>query len=226
MQWRSIKPVHGWPSFFQEVAVVVLGVLIALGAQQLVEAARWRVEVAEFRAALDDELGYNISAYQDRLEQSPCINRRLDQLDSWQRKWKAGERLRLTSPILRPLTLDTRSNVWQSRTADVVAHLGLETRLRYAGLYDTIDTHQAFLQRERDLWNEMLDFEGAGDVQTADLMRLRGLIERAKIAERLVQANWRRLRERAAEAGIGARRVAEGNPWDAGFCKPLQWEPA
>lgn len=129
MRLRFLKPVNGWPGFLTELAIVVLGVLIALGAQQLAEAARWRSEVREFRSAMDDELAYNLGAYQDRREQSACIVRRLDQLDAWHRGWRSGQRLRLASPIARPLTVTVRSSVWQSRTADVAAHLGLEKRL-------------------------------------------------------------------------------------------------
>ncbi len=40
MRLRFLKPVNGWPGFLTELAIVVLGVLIALGAQQLAAAAR------------------------------------------------------------------------------------------------------------------------------------------------------------------------------------------
>ena len=34
MKVPSIKPLHGWRTFWGEVGIIVLGVLIALGAQQ------------------------------------------------------------------------------------------------------------------------------------------------------------------------------------------------
>jgi hypothetical protein len=40
------KPLHGWREFAGEVGVIVIGVMIALGAQQLLEDWHWRSEVA------------------------------------------------------------------------------------------------------------------------------------------------------------------------------------
>ena len=42
------KPLHGWRQLAGEVGIIVLGVLIALGFEQLVEAMRWRSEVGHF----------------------------------------------------------------------------------------------------------------------------------------------------------------------------------
>ena len=39
MHFHLPKPLHGWRAFAGEVGIIVIGVLIALGAQQLVEAA-------------------------------------------------------------------------------------------------------------------------------------------------------------------------------------------
>lgn len=49
------KPLHGWRAFIGEVGIIVLGVLIALGAEQLVEALHWRAEMNGERQALYSE---------------------------------------------------------------------------------------------------------------------------------------------------------------------------
>ena len=159
MRFRLLRPVHGWPGFFTELAIVVLGILIALGAQQAVDGWRWRGDVREFRAAVDNELGFNLGAYVDRMKQSACINRRLDQLDRWHKGLAAGASLPLTSRIGRPTTTSLRTSVWHSRTPDVTAHLGLEQRLAYAALYDMFANYQVISDREKQLWGELLDFE-------------------------------------------------------------------
>ena len=41
------KPLHGWREFGGEVGVIVLGVLIALGAQQLMSDWQWRNDVRD-----------------------------------------------------------------------------------------------------------------------------------------------------------------------------------
>jgi len=222
MVLRLLRPINGWSGFFTELAIVVLGVLIALGAQQAVDGWRWRGEVRDFRAAVDNEIGYNLGAYIDRLKQSACINRRLDQLDRWHKGVAAGQRLPLTSRIGRPTTTSLRTSVWQSRTPDITAHLRLEHRMGYAAIYDSFAGYQVIGDRERQLWGELLDFEGAASLDPGDLMRLRGLIERGRLASRLVVGNWRVLARDSAAFGI--------RPWEdkdivasETVCEPLTW---
>ena len=57
MHFHVPKPLHGWRELAGEVGIIVLGVLIALGFEQVVEAMRWRSEVGHFRKAVDHELG-------------------------------------------------------------------------------------------------------------------------------------------------------------------------
>lgn len=222
MRLRFLKPVNGWSGFLTELAIVVLGVLIALGAQQMVDRWRWKADVREFRAAVDNEVGFNLGAYEDRLDQSACINRRLDQLDRWHKGLSAGARLRLTSRIGRPTTTSLRTSVWQSRTPDVTAHLGLDNRLAYAAFYDNFTGYQIIGDRERQLWGKMLDFEGAASLDQRDLLRLRGLIERGRLASRLIDGNWPMISRRSAAFGI--------RPWEdkdiqasETVCEPLTW---
>ncbi len=47
MRLDTLKPLHGWRAFFGEVGVVVLGVLLALGAQQVVQEIQIRSDVRE-----------------------------------------------------------------------------------------------------------------------------------------------------------------------------------
>ena len=49
------KPLHGWRAFVGEVGIIVIAVLIALAAEQAVEALHWRNEAREFRRAVDRE---------------------------------------------------------------------------------------------------------------------------------------------------------------------------
>ena len=49
------KPSHGWREFLGEIGVIVIGVLIALGAEQAVEAAHHRSQVHEMTAKLRAE---------------------------------------------------------------------------------------------------------------------------------------------------------------------------
>lgn len=79
----------GWRSFSGEVSIVVLGVLLALAAQQIVEKISER-NVAEItRTAVRDELETGLASLAMRQQAQPCITRRLDEIrqlvDEWGR---------------------------------------------------------------------------------------------------------------------------------------------
>jgi hypothetical protein len=70
------KPLHGWREFVGEVGIIVLGVLLALGAEQSVEKWHWRQRVHEAEVSISKELGEDDGAQAyARLALAPCINR-------------------------------------------------------------------------------------------------------------------------------------------------------
>ena len=77
------KPLHGWREFAGEVGIIVFGVLIALGAEQAIEAIHWHRQVSEFRQTVDAELGDDWAAYQYRIQQEPCVKRRIGEVQQW-----------------------------------------------------------------------------------------------------------------------------------------------
>jgi hypothetical protein len=56
MEVRRPKAAHSWGELVNEIGIIVLGVLIALGAEQGVEALHWRHQAVEARAAMRSEL--------------------------------------------------------------------------------------------------------------------------------------------------------------------------
>jgi hypothetical protein len=56
MEVHLPKPLHGWREFVGEVGIIVLGVLIALGAEQVAEYFHQRAELREAEDAMTSEL--------------------------------------------------------------------------------------------------------------------------------------------------------------------------
>jgi hypothetical protein len=63
------KPLHGWREFAGEVGIIVTGVLIALGAEQVVEEIHFRNAVASERMALHEALRDELAEPAGRLTQ-------------------------------------------------------------------------------------------------------------------------------------------------------------
>src|SRR5207302_6541644 len=81
MHFHLPKPLHGWRALVGEVGIIVIGVLIALGAEQIVEALHWRSEVAQLRAAMRTELSIDRARTETNLAQDPCMLARLDAIE-------------------------------------------------------------------------------------------------------------------------------------------------
>jgi hypothetical protein len=61
MQFHLPKPLHGWRAFVGEVGIIVLGVLIALTAGQVVEWVHWRQQQRETLERLFQESRANVA---------------------------------------------------------------------------------------------------------------------------------------------------------------------
>jgi len=83
-----LKPPHGWNAVGWELAIVTLGVIVALGAQQLVTTLTERSSAAETRAEVTDELNSDLMSMALRQSIEPCIGRRLSELRVIVAQWE------------------------------------------------------------------------------------------------------------------------------------------
>ena len=78
-----LKPPHGWSAVAWELGIVTLGVLIALGAQQLADSINQRSQVRQLVGALRSELADNRARWEHVRNSDPCTLQRLDALEKW-----------------------------------------------------------------------------------------------------------------------------------------------
>src|SRR5438552_16299009 len=83
----KLEPPHGWTAVAWELPIVPLGVLIALAAQQIVQAAQNRSTAGETRADVTDELNSDLMSMALRQSIEPCIGRRLSELRAIMTEW-------------------------------------------------------------------------------------------------------------------------------------------
>jgi len=217
----KLNPPHGWNAVAWELAIVVLGVLIALGAQQTADEIHWRKEVADFRTALRAEVSNNLATYTFRTSEDRCVRSRLDELQQWLESWRAGRPLKLTGPIGIPGSLVIRTGVWDSRDTGTFSRMPLSERLNYSGLYGEFANNEVHRLDERATWIALADYDGASELDHQDLMRLQGLITRARLRILRITTNFERFVKRADE--IGLKPVADPT-WPAPgieTCRPI-----
>lgn len=80
MHFHLPRPLHGWREFAGEVGIIVVGVLIALAGEQLVESLHWRAEVRDAKAALSQDMAQTNRVFAYRVAAHDCVARRLDRI--------------------------------------------------------------------------------------------------------------------------------------------------
>ena len=217
-----LKPPNGWRSIGWELLIVTLGVLIALGAQQMAESANWRGEVAGFRDSLRDEIEINLGSYPYRAKQKTCIKNRLDELQRWLDSRRSGRPLQLTGTIGVPASRLNRTSVWASRDPGTFAHMPRVEKQEYAYLYDEFANNEVHRLDEREAWYELAGFNGATMLDHQDQMRLQGLIARARLRDERIDNNASRFIKRAADKADLHPQVGPDPPvYDPDLCKPI-----
>jgi len=77
MHFHLPKPLHGWRAFFGEVGIIVLGVLIALSAEQVAEWFHWQSKLRESEAAIARDLALASDLASERVAIARCSEHRL-----------------------------------------------------------------------------------------------------------------------------------------------------
>lgn len=156
MRFRLPKPIHGWREFFGEVAVIVVGVVIALAAQQLVEDAHWRSAVKQSVEGMTEDAGGEHAVLLARYKQGPCIKRRLADLGVIFARHDAGKPLGVVGAVGRPFYSSGSADSWDVAVADgSVAHLSFEDRTRFNQAFSIYRLFDRQHWEEKRAWQQL-----------------------------------------------------------------------
>lgn len=213
---------YDWRGSLHEIAIVVVGVLLALAGQQWVDQVRGERAVAEFRAAADRELSADLAAYRYRVEQGDCVRRRIAELAQWRDLARAGRFVALNGEIGRPALITQRTSVWSARTGDLMEQIPIERRLAYASLYDELANNDRQMADEREAWRSLAGFSLASALGADQVIRLTELLYRVRSIDRILASNVTEVDRLAARLGLrpdfGERYIARPDP---AFCRPI-----
>src|SRR3954447_4738741 len=203
MKLSSVKPLHGWRSFFGEVGVIVLGVLLALGAQQVMQDIQIRSDVREFRKTIDREMGMDVYAFDLRASQFDCDQKKLAELT----KWLDQSRTSPSAPAIYshgPLVSSPARSAWNSRDAETYRQLPADVRQKYAMLYDDVDNGWEITKLELAAWTALAAFSVPGPITLEDRRRARAAITQLSGLVGAEQGNIPAIKQLANELGVKA----------------------
>lgn len=154
MHIHKPKATHGVREFLSEIGVIVVGVLIALAAEQLVELATWREQSRLTEEALNQELVLAATQSVERIAVAQCLSDRIEHLTGKLRQqdlaWRAdpmlvnaqlAEAVKLATPAAyRAPSREWYTGAWETAKASgVLNHMPRNTVAGYTKIYAEIE---------------------------------------------------------------------------------------
>jgi len=188
MDLHKPKPWHGWREFLKEYAIIVLGVLTALGAEQVVEQLHWAGEVRNARAALAVEMGHSDRHLAYRVAAEPCIARRLDALESVIERAAKREPVPRLGEVIPDIGNALNDNVWSNyRAAQTLPHFADNDQRQFSAYYLQIGSLRGFLADETNTWGTLRVLQGdPSRLGPVDIAGLRVALQHARFDNRLI----------------------------------------
>ena len=152
-------PIHGWRALAGEMGVIIVSVLIALGAQQLVEWRDWNQKAASTEEAIKAELGIAAMMGHERRMIQPCLQGKIrelaNKLTASDGAWGASPMnassalySNVLPPAYRAPSRVFLSDAWTIAMADGTVNYLPSSRVhQYSELYSQVD-HMRQLQEE------------------------------------------------------------------------------
>ena len=166
----KLNPPNGWNAVAWELTIVVLGVVIALGAQQFVETLSWREEVRRTEDALTIEIADSVLHASERQIVNRCLSDRLTHLigkvSSNQGSW-SGDPMPLnrsaravTVVAAAPYRTPNRpwsGNVWEAaQNGGVFNHMRRERVAAFSKVYARMEGLRKVNEAEHQVFPKLL----------------------------------------------------------------------
>ncbi|HEX5237201.1 MAG TPA: hypothetical protein VFW39_01895 [Sphingomicrobium sp.] len=214
MHFHLPKPLHGWRAFAGEVGIIVVGVLIALGAEQVVSGAHDRSTAAEARANIMDEIRFNMGTIMLREKSEACEQKRLREIDSYLDAVDRGQRpkpLQWVGAPFAPLLFHT--NFQAAQSAGKFFLLPTSEQRRLAQFYVDFDDFNEAATREWYDWAALRSLAGGHPAPgPAEIDRLRAAVQDARAADWFVRIDSSHPMESARQMGV-AVSPRPGDPY-------------
>jgi hypothetical protein len=178
MDIHKPKPWHGVREFLKEYAIIVVGVLTALAAEQVAELAHVHNEVREARAALHAEMADDLRTLVLEAREDACYRERLAAIAAW-----ADGKSPKPPPGTGLLMSGVSSSAWETAKAGAAPHMELKERLALSVFYNDIENQMSLI---RLLRQQVIEVSGYRYRESLDPQEAHALIRLAGDARTLM----------------------------------------
>jgi hypothetical protein len=203
MDLHKPKPWHGGREFLKEVVTIVIGVLIALGAEAVVEKFHDARLAREARAAVRAEIAQDLANFQRQEQWRPCLDRRLVELSDLLSKAQRGLPFEPAQTIGNPGAYFVQTHRWEAAKAGGrTSLLSLEEQRQFGRLYTDLAAIYQHELAESDAWADLLALQGVARPSPELLGRAQMALAHARVENWRVRAYLREGLEIAASIGV------------------------
>jgi hypothetical protein len=231
------KPLHGWRELLGEVGIIVIGVLIALGAEQVVEALHNRSVAEETRRAIKSEFNDDLAALAVRASIEPCIDRRLDELRDLFAEWERTGRFTRPQWVAQTPAVDIKLTRYDAaQAAGRLALLPSEEQFRMGAVANGLRGFDSIQRDEGEVWGRLRALQAGSDaLSIGDRPLLRIALQDASTLDYRAKLSARQQLPLAREFGYqpdftqfnAARgRVLRGRGYHPSICTAIDTPPA
>ena len=181
------KPLHGWRQFAGEVGIIVLGVLIALAAEQIVATLHERSEAREAARTIRSELEVNMARLRSRHQVRACVANRINELQSLiDSAGPAGGPITTPKWVGRPQFWTMQLSRWQATAqAGRAALIPAEDLNLYGSMYSFMERVNTEGAAEQDAWAKLRTLEHLQRLTPETAFQLQMSLQEARYI------NWR-----------------------------------
>jgi transcription initiation factor TFIIIB Brf1 subunit/transcription initiation factor TFIIB len=188
MHFHLPKPLHGWREFAGEVGIIVVGVLIALGMEQIAQSWHEQRATREAREAIKTEVAEDLGGLLDRTSAEACIQRRFDEIGQFIDQASAGTVPAPPTWISRPPTWNMDSFRWEAASqAGRVSLLPTAEQSNFSDIYGSFKTIGQTEADEQQLWARLRSLEGRQHVSDATAATMRSNLSEARYADWIIR---------------------------------------
>jgi hypothetical protein len=157
------KPVRTWREFLSEIGGVVIGIVIALGGEQLIELIHRQHRITETEHEVPREMSGNIAQAITRLRLMTCFERRVGEISGLVDGAVKTGKLPPLGNLGRPPAYLWTHGAWDGAVAaQITSHIDTLRLSHLTGAYQFVNRLENVNQREQEAWPELFMIVGPG----------------------------------------------------------------
>jgi hypothetical protein len=222
MHFHLPKPLHGWREFAGEVGIIVLGVLIALGFEQLVEHFRDEARRSEARDNVRAEIAHDLGKLASRQRVEPCVERRIDEIAGYLDAIGRGAAEPRPSWIGRPQVWTMARARWEAATNTGQSRLlKPDEQTQLSAIYEALDEVVIVQREEQMAWAQLRALTEFSPMNAPEQATVVQALQVARLASWRIRVSISQAKQQASALGITPARDALPGPGSTSVCLPM-----